>query len=75
MTATASAAIGATARRPRRPGREELSRRFAATTAICAIPACFNRFYEDERVARPGRLTPIPLIIEAEMERLQAALV
>ncbi len=58
-------------------GREELSRRFAATDRYLHDSGVFYRVYEDEAgVERPWPLTPIPLIIAAdEWERLQAALV
>jgi len=58
-------------------GREELSRRFAATDRYLHDSGVFYRVYEDEAgVERPWPLTPIPLIIAAEeWERLQAALI
>src|SRR5258708_7848226 len=58
-------------------GREELSRRFAATDRYLHDSGVFYRVYEDEAgVERPWPLTPIPLIIASqEWERLQAALV
>jgi len=58
-------------------GREELTRRFAATDRYVHDSGVFYRLYEDEAgVERPWPLTPIPLVIAAdEWERLQAALV
>ncbi len=59
------------------PGREELTRRFAAAERYLHDSGVFYRVYEDDAgVERPWPLTPIPLIIAAEeWERLQAALI
>jgi uncharacterized circularly permuted ATP-grasp superfamily protein/uncharacterized alpha-E superfamily protein len=58
-------------------GREELTRRFAATDRYLHDSGVFYRVYEDDAgVERPWPLTPIPLVIAAEeWERLQTALV
>ena len=58
-------------------GREELSRRFAATDRYLRDSGVFYRVYEDPAdVERGWPLTPIPLVIAPEeWESLQAALV
>src|SRR5262249_39346880 len=58
-------------------GREELSRRFAATDRYLRDSGVFYRVYEDQAdVERGWPLTPIPLVIAPEeWESLQAALV
>src|SRR5580700_6451497 len=58
-------------------GREELSRRFAATTRYLRESGVFYRVYEDEAGGeRAWPLTPIPLVIEAgEWAKLQVALI
>src|SRR5579871_3260024 len=49
------------------PGREELTRRFAAAERYLHDSGVFYRVYEDDAgVERPWPLTPIPLIIAAE---------
>jgi uncharacterized circularly permuted ATP-grasp superfamily protein/uncharacterized alpha-E superfamily protein len=58
-------------------GREELSRRFAASDRYLRESGVFYRVYEDqESVDRAWPLSHVPLVIEAgEWERLQTALV
>jgi uncharacterized circularly permuted ATP-grasp superfamily protein/uncharacterized alpha-E superfamily protein len=58
-------------------GREELSRRFAASDRYLRESGVFYRVYEDqESVDRAWPLSQVPLVIEAgEWERLQTALV
>jgi len=58
-------------------GREELARRFAATTRYLRESGVFYRVYEDEGGdERAWPLTPIPLVIEAgEWASLQVALI
>jgi uncharacterized circularly permuted ATP-grasp superfamily protein/uncharacterized alpha-E superfamily protein len=58
-------------------GRDELSRRFAATDRYLRDSGVFYRVYEDnDGIERPWPLTPIPLMIEAgEWAKLETALI